>query len=95
MRIEKALVEAVEELERDLYAKRARLERELGSIERQRLRLLCDYEVMARASECRGTFRPTLGRGYQRPSCWITSDTTTRMRIPPMATGVEILFCDA
>jgi hypothetical protein len=95
MGIEKALIEAVEKLERDLHAKRTRLERELASVEQQRLRLLGDYEVVVRASERRDTFSPILGRGHQCPSCWITSETRSRIRILPMAIGVDALLCDA
>lgn len=95
MTAEKELLQAVEKLERDLQAQKPQMERQLAEAERQRLRLLAEHEVISRAAERRCSFNPVLGRGYQCPSCWIRSETRTRLRVLPGTDGGTVLICDA
>jgi hypothetical protein len=95
MSAERVLYQALDRLERELQAKKPRVERELAHVEAERFRLLAERDAILRAPERRARFNPMLGRGYQCPSCWINSETASRMRELPSANGDSLFLCDA
>jgi hypothetical protein len=95
MTAEQALLRVLDRLERELQAKKPRVERELAHAEAERFRLLAERDAILRAPERRAGFSAVLGRGYQCPNCWINSETSARMRELPSPNGDSVLLCDA